>query len=123
MKSHFLPSAVIAALAFLGGIAPVPGHDLTSGEEHPHYDRSIKPPEFFLAQATIAQNPARVPSRPAQAAPFEAFAPRVKVRWDDRYLFVESNGMPAHGMMVGITAWQQQVPLPQNYTGANAWQF
>jgi phosphatidylethanolamine-binding protein (PEBP) family uncharacterized protein len=26
-------------------------------------------------------------------------------------------------MMVGITAWQQQVPLPQNYTGANAWQF
>jgi len=29
--------------------------------------------------------------------------------------------MPAHNMMVGITAWQQQVPLPQPYTGANAW--
>ena len=24
-------------------------------------------------------------------------------------------------MMVGITTWQQQVPLPQNYTGDNAW--
>jgi hypothetical protein len=23
-------------------------------------------------------------------------------------------------MMIGITAWQQQVPLPQSYTGANA---
>ena len=49
------------------------------------------------------------------------FAPRVNVRWDERFLFVESNGMPAHNMMIGITAWQQQVPLPQNYTGANAW--
>ncbi|MBC7473325.1 MAG: YHYH protein [Candidatus Sericytochromatia bacterium] len=24
-------------------------------------------------------------------------------------------------MMVGITSWQQQVPLPQNYSGTNAW--
>jgi hypothetical protein len=28
--------------------------------------------------------------------------------------------MPA---MVGITAWQQQVPIPQYYTGTNAWQI
>jgi len=61
--------------------------------------------------------------RPAQAAAFEAFAPRVNVHWNDRFLFVESNGLPTHNMMVGITAWQQQVPLPQNYTGANAWQI
>jgi hypothetical protein len=26
-------------------------------------------------------------------------------------------------MMTGITAWQQQVPLPQRYMGRNAWQF
>ena len=31
--------------------------------------------------------------------------------------------MPAHNMMVGITAWQQQVPLPQPYTGDNAWRI
>ena len=62
-------------------------------------------------------------NRPAQAAAFAAFAPQVRVRWDQRWLFVESNGLPAHNMMVGITAWQQQVPLPQNYTGANAWQI
>ena len=26
-------------------------------------------------------------------------------------------------MMVGIISWQQQVPIPQPYTGSNAWQF
>ncbi len=36
-------------------------------------------------------------------------------------LIVESNGMPEHQMMVGITSWQQQVPLPQPYAGTNAW--
>jgi len=60
---------------------------------------------------------------PPQAASFAAFAPAVKVRWDDQFLFVESHGLPDHGMMTGITAWQQQVPLPQDYTGANAWQI
>ncbi|MBU3665823.1 MAG: YHYH protein [Chthoniobacterales bacterium] len=60
---------------------------------------------------------------PPQAASFAPFAPAVKVRWDDKFLFVESDGLPAHGMMTGITAWQQQVPLPQDYTGANAWQI
>ncbi len=37
---------------------------------------------------------------------------------------VESNGLPAtHNMMVGIVSWQQQVPLPQAYTGDNAWRI
>ena len=38
--------------------------------------------------------------------------------------FVESDGLPTtHNMMVGIVSWQQQVPLPQAYTGDNAWQI
>lgn len=74
-------------------------------------------------------------SAPVQAAPFNSFAPFVSVRWDDRWLYVESDGLPhlpggksgtyafSHPLMVGITAWQQQVPLPQNYRGNNAWQI
>jgi phosphatidylethanolamine-binding protein (PEBP) family uncharacterized protein len=62
-------------------------------------------------------------SAPPQAAPFMAFAPKVSTRWDGDFLYVESNGLPAHNMMVGITAWQQQVPLPQAYTGDNAWRI
>lgn len=57
----------------------------------------------------------------SKAAPFRAFAPKVATRTDDRFLYVESDGMPDHRMMVGITAWQQQVPLPQPYRGDNAW--
>ncbi len=59
---------------------------------------------------------------PAAAAAFERFAKWVKVRWDAVWLYVESNGLPDHEMMRGIRAWQQQVPLPQDYTGDNAWQ-
>jgi len=62
-------------------------------------------------------------SAPAQAAAFMAFAPKVGVRWDSDFVYIESNGMPAHQMMVGITAWQQQVPLPQAYQGDNAWRI
>jgi hypothetical protein len=47
----------------------------------------------------------------------------VKVYQDEQYLYVESNGMPAHQMMVGIKSWQQQVPLPQPYTRSNAWKI
>lgn len=60
-------------------------------------------------------------SPPPQAEAFRPFASNVRLRWDDRFLFVESNGLPSHNMMVGITNWQQQVPLPQDYTGSNAW--
>lgn len=61
--------------------------------------------------------------RPAQVAAFEVFAPQVKLRWDEKFLYVESNGLPTHNMMVGITSWQQQVPLPQMYVGDNAWRI
>jgi hypothetical protein len=42
-------------------------------------------------------------------------------QWDDTYFYVSSNGIPAHNMMVGITSWQQQVPISQPYTGTNHW--
>lgn len=54
---------------------------------------------------------------------FEAFADTVKIYQDEKYLYVESNGIPAHQMMVGITSWQQQVPVPQSYAGNNAWKI
>ena len=36
---------------------------------------------------------------------------------------VTSTGLPEHPMMIGITSWQQQVPVPQPYTGSNAWRL
>ena len=126
MKADFFPRALAALLAVIATVANSKAHDL-SGGDHPHNDFSVVPPGALMAQANVQRAQAGGHSartnRPAQAAAFEAFAPRVKVRWDPSFLFIESNGIPVHNMMVGITAWQQQVPLPQNYTGENAWRI
>ena len=109
-------------------------HDLAGDPAHWHSEESVRTsgnlvPAWFLAQAVPTPQRAR-PSpasfqtpRPSQAASFAAFAPRVRVRWDENHLYIEDNGIPTHGMMVGITAWQQQVPVPQPYFGENAWRI
>lgn len=53
---------------------------------------------------------------------FENFS-GITTRTDDQYFYVSSNGLPDHNMMVGITSWQQQVPVYQDYTGDNSWAF
>lgn len=60
---------------------------------------------------------------PAILKHFQPYEKSLELRWDEKYLFVGSNGLPDHRMMVGITAWQQQVPLPQKYFGDNAWRI
>jgi len=55
---------------------------------------------------------------------FIPFKPQVNTFWDNNYFYVESHGIPTtHEMMVGISnhGWQQQVPIPQCYIGANSW--
>jgi YHYH protein len=56
-------------------------------------------------------------------AGFDAFADTVTAFTNGEVWMVECNGIPTHQMMVGITNWQQQVPIAQDYTGANAWQL
>lgn len=51
---------------------------------------------------------------------FESFA-EVTTSSDDTYFYIASNGLPNHNMMVGITNWQQQVPINVDYTGTNSW--
>lgn len=52
---------------------------------------------------------------------FKPYAASLTTKWDDQYFYVASNGIPNHPMMIGIKNWQQQVPLPQAYSGNNAW--
>ncbi len=56
---------------------------------------------------------------PASAAAFAPFRETLGISWDDDFLYIEGDGLPDHEMMTGITAWQQQVPLPHDFTGAN----
>ena len=63
------------------------------------------------------------PKKDMIGATFAPFSPGVSIRRDTKNFYVESNGIPNHPLMVGITAWQQQVPIPQPYKGSNAWQI
>jgi hypothetical protein len=57
----------------------------------------------------------------AMTAAFAPYTNKVSTRFDDTYFYVESDGIPEHQMMVNITAWIAQVPLPHPYNGDNAW--
>ncbi|MFM2395317.1 MAG: hypothetical protein RLZZ546_3300 [Bacteroidota bacterium] len=52
---------------------------------------------------------------------FAAFKPSISTSWDDTYFYIASTGLPSHNMMIGISNWQQQVPISQPYTGTNSW--
>jgi hypothetical protein len=71
-----------------------------------------------LAAAAVA-NAANAPQTAKAFLPFT----KLDLRADGDFLYVGSNGLPDHNMMVGITAWQQQVPLPQPYFDDNAWRI
>ena len=72
-------------------------------------------------QAMKKKSSAQTSPAPKAANPFLKFPEAVLVDWDEKYLYVGSDGLPDHPMMIGITAWQQQVPLPQSYYLGNAW--
>ena len=52
---------------------------------------------------------------------FGFFKPSIETKWDASYYYIASTGIPGHNMMVGIKSWQQQVPIPQAYSGSNSW--
>lgn len=113
------------------GTAAVVGLFCTAASAHPwhrHRDAAAEPVPAATPASPFSLIAARRPARAADVDIGEAFAPFEKLeavvtRRDERWFYVESNGIPDHPLMVGIRAWQQQVPLPQPYTGDNAWRI
>jgi len=76
----------------------------------------------FTIPAAAGSEPADSAAVARLAEPFSSFHDHdVRYHWDDTYFYVESNSMPDHEMFTGITSWQQQVALPQDYYVNNAW--
>ncbi|HRH96596.1 MAG TPA: YHYH protein [Prosthecobacter sp.] len=96
-----------------------PSDESASGQEWPGYLRIASTASSLQLAATAVANAANTPQAAKAFLPFT----RLDLRADGEFLYVGSNGMPDHNMMVGITAWQQQVPLPQSYFGENAWRI
>ena len=56
----------------------------------------------------------------------EAFAPffdYLTVYCDDEFMYIDADSLADHDMMIGITAWNQQVPLPQHFFEENSWRI
>ncbi len=132
MKTHFPGIFAVVALGLAPSLAWAhslgdDGHDHVTPATGPGFDT----PLLRLLAASTLPAASETPSATSagstlanrMALIFGPFAPRVRTRSDETFLYVESDAMPDHEMMVGITAWQQQVPLPQPYTGANAWRI
>jgi hypothetical protein len=95
-----------------------------SSRSNPFADMSTSSTELATSSTTsLASSTTLTPASTPLLEGFDAFASTVNVTKDGQWWLVESDGMPAHQMMVGITSWQQQVPTPQPYTGSNAWQI
>ena len=117
----------IAWLLMIGGVSDTvlahPWHRQRR-DDHDAVQQKTPPAVASRFQFTTNAKPERAEATDIAKA-FEPFVElkAISVRRDDRYFFVESNGIPDHPLMVGIRAWQQQVPLPQKYVGDNAWQI
>ncbi len=92
-----------------------PVHAVHAHEGH-RVNNSDRAPAVF-SRATYREASVQIH---AEAANFIGHS---RAKKNGSVLVVESNGLPQHGMMFGIRSWQQQVPLPQPYTGRNAWQI
>jgi phosphatidylethanolamine-binding protein (PEBP) family uncharacterized protein len=119
------PNFQIRAVSLLFAVTKVASAHLIGDPAHDghltRYARNVNPPTNVIVLRAESFDLAKRASEIANAfAPFNA---HVKTHTDEKFFIVESDGMPAHNMMVGITAWQQQVPLPQSYFGENAWRF
>lgn len=110
-----------------GARALLPASSENGGEaaKRNEAEKSLRAP-LLASTASVVQLAAAAAANAANAPQTaKAFLPFTKLdlRADGEFLYVGSNGLPDHNMMVGITAWQQQVPLPQPYFDDNAWRI
>jgi YHYH protein len=86
---------------------------------------TTKAPTATLPATTTTAAPSGSTTGSSSGAvdPWTLYPKTVKATRSSTELVVESTGLPEHLMMIGITNWQQQFPLPQAYTGTNAWRI
>lgn len=73
------------------------------------------------ARKASTSTPAAHPT--ADTDPWSLFPRTVHASRTATEVIVESTGLPEHPMMIGIKSWQQQVPLPQPFSGTNAFRL
>jgi YHYH protein len=123
---YFLSAGLVGATV-LGGAAVAKGNKpTTTVRRRKRATPGVGPATTSISTpptpATTAA-PATIADRTSSADPWLLYPKSVKASRTSTELVVESTGMPEHLMMIGITNWQQQFPLPQPYSGSNAWRL
>lgn len=115
--------AVLAAVVVVTTVGVTRAHD---GDAWMHAEVArLLAVERAATSATPSEGPATAAATaPAgygatMAASFGVFKPRVRSYFDATTFYVESDNVPDNSRMptpmVGITSWQQQIPLPASY--------
>ena len=124
-----MKTALVALLSVLGASTVV------AHEWHRHEDvqfanlQPLNEAELAMIAEETAAPPAAAFFTPAagtpcdnaalMAASFGAFKPKVRFYWDATQFYAESDNFPDRtqmpNLMVGITSWQQQIPVPASY--------
>ena len=113
--------AFILILAVCGQVYAHPWHQHTTIDEV-HDDMGAGVGFSIPDSAGNAPTDSEAVARIAESvAPFHDVG--VSYRWDDEYFYLESDGLPEHDVFVGITSWQQQISLPQNYSSNNSFRL
>ena len=127
MKTPSLFWTCSTATLLLAGVTPARSHP--TGHAYDAEIHALLAAEA-ASSATTTPGAASEPTRAAATSglefltdAFARFAPVVRTRSDAQYFYIESEGMPNHQLMVGITTWINQIPLPQDFTGTNAFRL
>lgn len=103
----------IAAIAALNSSAALDGKESLADGNAP--DSSTGVPSMLSMLSCMAPAGNGV----LMASTFQPFKPNVRFYWDSAYFYEESDSMPdpvqMPNIMVGITSWQQQLPIPAAY--------
>lgn len=105
----------LLAAGIVGGAAGVPSVAAAATSKKRRVTTTMRPrTDTTTTRKAVAK---------AVTDPWALFPRTVHASRTSSEVIVESTGLPEHQMMVGITSWQQQVPLPQPFTGTNAWRL
>ncbi len=102
--------------------APAPGHRPSQAADAPDDASATALPEGLRGDRVL-MGPDPVDFSGLMSRTFSLFDNPVRHWWDATHFHVGGDGMPAHGLMEGITSWQRQVPVPTYYFGTNDWKL
>ena len=119
---HFFPLFVLL-LAACGSPPPDPAAASDPEEPAPSEEEAAPAVEESEDTGPSADSGDLDPACLGKDAALAPFADTLTIYCDDVYMYIEADNLADHEMMVGITAWNQQVPIPQDFHEDNAWRI